>query len=440
MINVIFMTKINRICIGGYRNIDYSDISLQQLTALLAPNNYGKSNILNAIMFASTFLHATSDVKGQMMKDSSCIPINSKIAGTPFYFEIEGRLESERSFLYRFSFDWYQQIGKDKTGKDGQIIGEYLGIKDETKGKQKYRAIISRTLEGAKYDATGRCNKEIAISSDELVLVKLTNNDNWNYLSIAKEIMEIHVASVDTIADPKGHFVPQKMLTIDGVQLVYDGFTQYLYQLKQEDEGEFDYLISLLTVLVPTIESVQPVKLSSIEKNVGKDVPYELPDLYDVYVKEKYNNQPTPFRFLSTGSMRIFFLVTSIVNARKTGTQILLVEELENSIHPDLMQSLLEAMPLFMGDTKLLFTSHSPLLTKHLGYQHLYVGLPSDDGVVDFRIIKRSKLRSILEIAGAGEMALGEYLFELMLDTEDDRSLIDVFFEDKHVKKGGPND
>ncbi len=199
-------------------------------------------------------------------------------------------------------------------------------------------------------------------------------------------------------------------------------------------------MISLLTVLVPTIESVQPVKLSSIEKNVGKEIPYELPDLYDVYVKEKYNNQPTPFRFLSTGSMRMFFLVTSIVNARKTGTQILLVEELENSIHPDLMQSLLEALPLFMGDTKLLFTSHSPLLTKHLGYQHLYVGLPSDDGVVDFRTIKRSKLRSVLEIAGAGEMALGEYLFELMLDTEDDRSLIDVFFEDKHVKKGGAND
>ena len=434
------MTRIDRICIEGYRNIDHSDISLQQLTALLAPNNYGKSNVLNAIMFASMFLHATPDVKRQMMKDSSCIPINSKIAGTPFLFEIEGSLTSKRNFLYRFSFDWLQQTGKDKNGIDGQITGEYLGIKDDTKGKQKYRTIINRTIEVAKYDATGRCNKEIAISSDELVLVKLTNNDNWNYLSVAKEIMEIHVASVDTIADPKGHFLPQKMLTTDGVQLVYDGFTQYLYQLKQEDEGEFNYLISLLTILVPTIESVQPVKLSSIEKNVGEDVPYELPDLYDVYVKEKHNNQPTPFRFLSTGSMRMFFLVTSIVNARKTGTQILLVEELENSIHPDLMRSLLESIPLFMGDTKLLFTSHSPLLTKHLGYRQLYVGLPSEDGVVDFRTIKRSKLRSVLEIAGAGEMALGEYLFELMLDTEDDRNLIDVFFEDKHTKRGGSYD
>lgn len=433
------MTNINRICIGGYRNIDYSELNLQQLTALLAPNNYGKSNILDAIMFASAFLHATADVKRQMMKDASCISINSKIAGTPFLCEIEGSIESYM-FLYRFSFDWYQQNAKEIAGKEGRIVTEYLGVKDNTKEKQKFRTIINRTAKEAKYDATGRCNKDIAVNPDELVLAKLTNNDNWSFLSLAKSIMDIHVASVDTLADPKKHFSPQKMLTTDGVQLVYDGFTQYLYQLKQEDEGEFDYLISLLTLLVPTIESVHPVKLSSIEKNVGKDVPYELPDLYDVYVKEKYNNQPTPFRFLSTGSMRMFFLVTSIVNARKMGTQILLVEELENSIHPDLMQSLLQAIPLFMGDTKLLFTSHSPLLTKYLRYNQLYVGLPSEDGVADFRTIKRTKLKSVLEIAGAGEMTIGEYLFEMMLDAEDDRKLIDVYFEDKHVKKGGSND
>jgi hypothetical protein len=58
----------------------------------------------------------------------------------------------------------------------------------------------------------------------------------------------------------------------------------------------------------------------------------------------------------------------------------------------------------------------------------LYVGLPSDKGVVDFRTIKPSKVKSVLQIAGAGDMALGEYLFDLMLDTETDPSLIDFFF------------
>ena len=58
----------------------------------------------------------------------------------------------------------------------------------------------------------------------------------------------------------------------------------------------------------------------------------------------------------------------------------------------------------------------------------LYVGLPSGKGVVDFRTIRPSKVKSVLAIAGAGDMSLGEYLFELMLDTEANPSLIDLFF------------
>jgi hypothetical protein len=68
------------------------------------------------------------------------------------------------------------------------------------------------------------------------------------------------------------------------------------------------------------------------------------------------------------------------------------------------------------------------------------VGLPSDDGVADFRILKQTKLKNVLKIAAAGEMALGEYLFELMLSAEDDRRMIDVFFEEKPKRKGGPDD
>lgn len=440
MINVIIMLIIDRIGIGGFRNIEYSDIKLQQLTALLAPNNYGKSNLLDAVMFASSFIHGTPDIRRQMMNEYTCISINSKIAGKPFVCEIEGSFNKDYDFLYRFSFDWYQQNASVANGKDGQIIGEYFGIRDNTKEKPKYRTIINRTKKEAKYDATGRCNKPITIADDELVLVKLSNIDNWSFLPFAKELLALTVSMVDIIADPKQHFLPRKTKTADGEQLVYDGFTQYLYQLKQEDERLFSVMISVLTTLVPTIQTVQPARLGSESKLIDGNVPYELPDLYDVYVKERPNNQSTPFRFMSTGSMRILFLLASIIHASQRGVQILMVEELENSIHPDLLQSLLSAIPMLLGDTKLLFTSHSTHLAKHLTYDQLYVGLPSDDGVVDFRIIRQTKLKSVLKIAAAGEMALGEYLFELMLNAEDDRKMIEAFFEDKPRMKGGSDD
>jgi predicted ATPase len=145
-------------------------------------------------------------------------------------------------------------------------------------------------------------------------------------------------------------------------------------------------------------------------------------------VKEVYNNQTTRLQYLSTGSMKILFLLTCIIRARKEGTQLLFIEELDNSIHPNLMQTLLSIITEMMGNTKLLFTSHSPNVARNLTAKQLYVGLPSDKGVVDFRTIKPSKVKSVLSIASAGDMSLGEYLFELMLDTEADPSLIDFFF------------
>ena len=92
---------------------------------------------------------------------------------------------------------------------------------------------------------------------------------------------------------------------------------------------------------------------------------------------------------------------------------------------------------MLLGVTKLLFTNNSTHLAKHLTYDQLYVGLPSHKGLANFRIIKQTKLKSIQKIAAAGEMALSEYLFELMLIVEDDRRIIDVFFEEKPQREGG---
>lgn len=80
------MATLNKISIGGFRNIDYIEIDLQNLTTLLAPNNYGKSNVLDAIKFGSSFMHVTSDEKAEMMHSANSIPINSSNAGKPYRF------------------------------------------------------------------------------------------------------------------------------------------------------------------------------------------------------------------------------------------------------------------------------------------------------------------------------------------------------------------
>ena len=427
------MVALNRITIRGFRNIDKFSIDLKDITSLLAPNNYGKSNAMVAIAFGLQFIKNQPLFRSEMMGNESCISINREIAGKPFFFEEEGSIDDNTDFIYGFSFEWKRNRRNDKEEiSEGQIVSEYLQIKSKNGEKPKFTKLINRTSGNkAMYmpSPTGRCNKEIPIESSELVLSKLYNYDDLFYHNYIEVIKNIEIKWIDTLANPENFFVPH-MLVKDGKrQLIIESWlSKYLYELKQNDRDNFELLISAITNLVPAIEMIEPVVINNINLKIDDDAPFELPDQYDIIVKERNNNQQTRFQFLSTGSMKILNLLTAVIKSQKDGVQLLLVEELENSIHPRLLQSLLSSIGDFLGETKLLFTSHSPNLAKYLSAPQLYIGLPSEKGFVDFRTLKPTKVKQVLKIAAAGEMSLGEYLFDLMLDLECDHDLVSDYF------------
>lgn len=427
------MVALNRITIRGFRNIDKFSIDLKDITSLLAPNNYGKSNAMVAIAFGFQFIKNQPLFRSEMMGNESCISINREIAGKPFFFEEEGSIDDNTDFIYGFSFEWKRNRRNDKEEiSEGQIVSEYLQIKSKNGEKPKFTKLINRTSGNkAMYmpSPTGRCNKEIPIESSELVLSKLYNYDDLFYHNYIEVIKNIEIKWIDTLANPENFFVPH-MLVKDGKrQLIIESWlSKYLYELKQNDRDNFELLISAITNLVPAIEMIEPVVINNINLKIDDDAPFELPDQYDIIVKERNNNQQTRFQFLSTGSMKILNLLTAVIKSQKDGVQLLLVEELENSIHPRLLQSLLSSIGDFLGETKLLFTSHSPNLAKYLSAPQLYIGLPSEKGFVDFRTLKPAKVKQALKIAAAGEMSLGEYLFDLMLDLECDPDLVSDYF------------
>ena len=407
------MASINKITVKGFRNIESTTIDLQNITCLLAPNNYGKSNLLYAIDFGYHFMGATADKKLFMMQFVNAIPVNKAVAGKPFLFCIEGALDETRDFQYGYQFDWAQNnLAKDQV-VDGKITGEFFKIRDNKKEKPKFSTIFLRMA---------------TIGDSELVINKLYNYDELFYHADIKAVLNISIQGIDTLSNPDKFFTPQVHIGNDGQTItISDKTSTYLYELKKEDKPTYEYLLSAIQILLPTIESLEPVKTSP-RIHIEDSVPYTYPAQYDIMVKERYNNQTTRLQFLSTGSMKLLYMLIRIIRERKSGTQLLFVEEIENSIHPKLLHSLLSIIKTFLCDTKLIFTSHSPNVAKYLSAPQLYVGLPSDKGVVDFRTIKPSKVKSVLAIAGAGDMSLGEYLFELMLETESDPSLINFFF------------
>ena len=69
---------IDSLIIKGFSNIEHIRLDIGDINALIAPNGYGKSNVLNAISFGLMYLNANEETKGQMLR-SRFLPINVSI-------------------------------------------------------------------------------------------------------------------------------------------------------------------------------------------------------------------------------------------------------------------------------------------------------------------------------------------------------------------------
>ena len=418
---------IKNIRIGGITNIAEVSVPLEALTALVAPNNYGKSNVLQGVEFAVRFLTATPQERRGMMAQRKLIPINQSMDNRPFEFEISGTAAGY-DYEYGYRFEW----ATTKEGLTGQrITGEWLRAKDTE--EPKYRSLLKREGETEALMAptpTSRCSKPLAVDGVTLALDRLGALDKLFFAALVRELQGLSVQRVNTLDNPDGIFstpYPQGGTELYSTAMPRSGETGYfINSLRRLAPERYELLRSTLLQLIPDIEDFEPVQVDLSER---ADVPFQMPNTYyDIRVKERHNNQYTSINSVSTGCKKILWVLTMAMAASMNGVALLMFEELENSVHPRLLQSLLQVVDVLAGDTKVMTTSHSPFLVKYLRPERIYLGLPSPEGVADFRTIRPSKVKKVLQLASGEDTSVGEYLFEMMLDAEADQEMLDEYF------------
>jgi len=415
--------EIINIKIAGYKNISDIDIKLEHFNALIALNNYGKSNLIEAIEFSNDFIQASSKAKSLMMENQERIPINNKIAGKDFSFDITCNTKFENSTYdvnYSFSFEWI----KNKN-KGCRITSETLKLKKKEKDA-KYFTYVNRNDSKQLYlnNRTGRCDKDIVIDDNNLIINKLLNYDDLFYLDIVKKINNLRLSFFPLNGSES--FFSKKFVfknydkNIGKTSLTeITNLAELFYLLKKEDNNKYKLLINSLLDLLPDIEYINPIEINLKEETNNKqNVPFVLPEkFYDIRVKIKTNNQETSIKNLSEGSKRMFFILTSAIVCEKTGCKLLCLEELENSIHPALLQRLLIILTELTPNTSILTTSHSPNLIKYLNLDDIIIGIPNNEGIASFHRIKKSKQNKLLRFANDAETNIGDYIFDMLIES-----------------------
>lgn len=415
--------KIQAVLIDGFKNLSNVKILFDKITALVALNNFGKSNVLSGIDFGLDFIKASIEEKKVMMSNSNLIPINCSMIGRNYRYEMEVSTDIdsvEYIIQYGYEFEW-----KDSEDKEPRIVSEFLKVKLNEKG-QKFTQLINRTTDMALYKSseTGRCSSNIMVEDTELVANKLRAYDELYYARIITKLNGMKIYMENNL-DVKSFYQPDPFIRkgFENEMINADNLPRVIYNLKKQKPDKFELLKDVYFQLFPDIEDVivKQFKINGLTNNeeLTENLPFVFSNSYYVlFVKEKNLANPVNFSMMSDGAKRVFMILTKIIVSSVSNISLIAIEEPENSVHPGLFQAYIQIISQLLDDCKVIITSHSPYIISYLNPSWIHVGMNRTAGVAEFFNFKKTGQKQLENDAANFNMSMGDYLFSMLADSE----------------------
>lgn len=441
---------LKSLTVGGFKNLNLTHINFNHNTvAVISPNNYGKSNLLESLQFATDFINASSKQRVNMMAWTNAIPLTPMLAKEPFRFqmEFEDNSQNEYRFVrYGFSFSWYRD---DKTGQ--RILDETLEMRPNE--SVRYTSYLKRSSSQYRRGKGTTAYRNISLNDMILAIDILPSIEDLEYKETIQAIHSFEYRVCDTLdVKDQFQFTPFRIADEDDKHIRFDDedIPRALFQLKEMFPNRYLHFEDAIHTLFPEFSDINIIahelnasrnqvthfyakkagEENNLEQQVDDEIPFHLKDkVYRITIKSEYLNQPVNLETMSTGTKRIFWLLTNIFVASCNNVSCIGVEELETSIHPKMLKSLLEIVSDALENTKVIVSSHSPYLVQYLKPEQLYVGASINAGTAQFYQISISKVKKLLAAARSYDLTVGEYLFELMSGGEESLKTLQNYLE-----------
>lgn len=422
------------VTVGGMRNLGETHIELDGITAIVSENNYGKTNLMTALNLASLYITASPKERLRIMSRTDLVPLVKELQDSDFRFVMEldePELGEYRYIRYGFSFSWVKDDGSGR-----KITGETIELKAKKTGKWTNYLKRDEGKYRKSYDT--RSFRTVVLDDTQLAVDVLPSFDDVDINPAIRTIKNTAFLLFDALDAREKYSSPP--LEFDdgsspdgGVALNDDDLPRALFRLREADPEKFEDFLSAIHTLFPSFEAfdvdmytLRPEIREKLMEAIGAmgddsddddsdEIPFRIrDDQYRIQVKDAHLNQAVDIRRMSAGTKRIVWLVANAILAGISRIDLVGIEELETSIHPQLIQELLETLEESRGETRLLISSHSPALIQYLKPEQIYVGIPNEEGVAVFRRIAPKLMDGLVVRAYETGLGFGEYLFELM--------------------------
>ncbi|MCL2643082.1 MAG: AAA family ATPase [Candidatus Bathyarchaeota archaeon] len=439
--------KITKVYLDGYKNVTDTrlDFSSGPIIIVLAPNNYGKSNLLNGIRDGFKFLRKNGTTAVKYVQGKSYLNYNVKNGHKRFTFEVEFEKQRDANKCYRYKF----VLDPTETDHSTKYLGKYpkfnysyykkdvAGIVEEElvliEGSNK-KMLFKRdeTDPNIAYLGEGTTNPYVINSEDtdvqggyphtfylflhrfgNMALSKNAGNKERNLL-----LDEIHGVLTSLTRENIGMILADETAEYRAPSLL-------VQDVRNMHDSEYDFLLGRFTHMFPQYESVRFEPLG----NSGQ---------LQCLLKRKSDDREETTATLSYGTRRVLKLLSQIF---ANTVPLISVEELESGLHPALYRGVLNAflecldtdaynkrnksVPIEdhrRNDPKVIISSHAPGMINefdnHLGA--VYIGRASKGqiGLAQFSRLKPEGLKGIEDMRREfkGMLGVGDIIFQLFFD------------------------
>lgn len=439
--------RIISITVAGFKNIKKTKLELDSICAVISPNNFGKSNLIEAIDFGFDFIHESRKGRKNMMSWIRGIPLCTVMENDEYFFEMEfedEELEDYRYAKYGFSFKWHRD---DESGD--VITNEWIEARENT--SVRYTAFLKRSEGKYRKGKSTTGFRKLDIDDLQLAIDVLGLLDEIEINGIIKDVQEITFRICSSL-DLRDRYQPSPLEYIedeeDVIKFDDEDVPRALCILKKKNPELYGLFEDAVYTLFPEFEAINlneytlsdqhaepEITVKFGEKvistaDMGGKIPFKLREhVYRLFVKSEYLNQPMSMANMSTGTKRVIWLLANAYIANQVNTGIVGVEEIETSIHPKMMKQLLEVLEEALGNAPLIVSSHSPFLVQYIKPEKIYVGIPNKSGMAEFRRIQKNKVKQLISNARDLELSVGEYLFELLSGDSDSYDILESYLE-----------
>jgi len=320
---------IESINIKNFKSIRDAAIHLSNQSVIVGENAVGKSNILNAIFLLKNLI-ANQTLDEAVERFST--------ADDLFYFNSIDK-DATIEITININEIKYQYIATFS------LINKEIGSRNLI---VKYEQLKEIGL-----------NESIFVREDGILKDK---EGNKVPLDIEQNKLALALYKDEKLIPLKSFFKNLRFCDFDisklsqSINFIEDSLSALLVKLRHNEPEAYTQFQLIVSKMMPAFASIVEVGLN-IPKEAKPDQQY-----YFVLLEEKNLKGRLSMQSISSGDLRTLFIMATALGMKNNST--LIIEEIENGMHPHRVRDILQKLHSISGkkDLQLIFTTHSPLV------------------------------------------------------------------------------